>query len=99
MRRLVLPEKKGYSGEVGLGLRGEGGRRHPYIDACRRRGGLDLLWGGGGGHPFFTSLPLVLLASFSFSVFVWVSPFFFVLIGVFFWGGFVMCVFWAFLFG
>lgn len=51
MRRLVLPEKKGYSGEVGLGLRGEGGRRHPYIDACRRRGGLDLLWGGGGGAP------------------------------------------------
>lgn len=94
MRRLVLPEKKGYSGEVGLGLRGEGGRRHPYIDACRRRGGLDLLWGTCSSLP-----PLVLLASFSFSVFVWVSPFFFVLIGVFFWGGFVMCVFWAFLFG
>lgn len=46
MRRLVLPEKKGYSGEGGLGLRGEGGRRHPYIDACRRRGGLDLLFLG-----------------------------------------------------
>lgn len=61
MRRLVLPEKKGYSGEVGLGLRGEGGRRHPYIDACRRRGGLDLLWGGGGGTR--SSLPSLLFFS------------------------------------